>query len=379
MEAVDVKKQAQQGSMAAIIQILNAQLAEQGVRTRAVLIDGVLQLLCEANRETELAPTELLPRVREILEAIELRQIRRVNVFARIADEQQMLWLEDMARNPDHSILWTKSITLRRPPFWRRWWPAAQHAASDAPDTLATASTPTPLATPMADPPNSPEEPLASSGEDNLEKAPAVTPAPPQRSRSVLRNSLGILALCVISFVLGQYYDQWRSAQNDTTPTAVNPAPDASSEPTASPTPQPTTVVISPTPNPGEADLPEPAASPTEAEDEADAPTANEAANSDPAVSDPANNATPAPAPEEAFAEAVRLAEEASLGGQDAQTVEQWQTLARKWQTASELMAAVPASSDRYDIARDRVTMYQQNSEVAQQEAQKRQGLPTPP
>jgi hypothetical protein len=44
----DIAQQARQGSVAAIIQTLNEQLVDVGIRTRAVLADGILQLLCEA-------------------------------------------------------------------------------------------------------------------------------------------------------------------------------------------------------------------------------------------------------------------------------------------------------------------------------------------
>jgi hypothetical protein len=44
----DIIWQARQGSVAAIIQVLNESLVLSGVRTRAVFADGVLQLLCEA-------------------------------------------------------------------------------------------------------------------------------------------------------------------------------------------------------------------------------------------------------------------------------------------------------------------------------------------
>ena len=50
----DVFGQAQEGSVAAIIQILNERLADNGIRTRAVFIDNVLQLLCEAPTNEQL-------------------------------------------------------------------------------------------------------------------------------------------------------------------------------------------------------------------------------------------------------------------------------------------------------------------------------------
>ena len=43
--ANDIRKQAHQGSVAAIIQVLNQELSDLGVRTRAVYDGGLLQLL----------------------------------------------------------------------------------------------------------------------------------------------------------------------------------------------------------------------------------------------------------------------------------------------------------------------------------------------
>ncbi len=65
----DIARQARQGSVAAIIQILNDRLAEIGVRTRAVFADGVLQLLCD----------------------------------------------------PENQLLWSQEIKLRRVYFWQRF------------------------------------------------------------------------------------------------------------------------------------------------------------------------------------------------------------------------------------------------------------------
>jgi hypothetical protein len=72
------------------------------------------------------------------------------------------------------------------------------------------------------------------------------------------------------------------------------------------------------------------------------------------------------------FADAVRLAEQTSIAGRNAQTSAQWLDLAAKWQQASDLMAAVPPTDNRYETAQDRVESYRKKSEIAQQEAKKR-------
>jgi hypothetical protein len=63
----DIARQARQGSVASIIQILNDELAQLGVRARAVFAEGVLQLLCEAATPQLLEQSSLVDRVQEIL------------------------------------------------------------------------------------------------------------------------------------------------------------------------------------------------------------------------------------------------------------------------------------------------------------------------
>lgn len=111
-------KQARQGSVAAIIQLLNEYLADCGIRTRAVRENGILQLLCEAESAYQLDRDTLVPRIKEILETIGPKNIRRVRINSRIMREQQLLWLEEINRDPVHQLLWYEDITLaRRNPF----------------------------------------------------------------------------------------------------------------------------------------------------------------------------------------------------------------------------------------------------------------------
>lgn len=113
----DIYKQAHQGSVAAIIQVLNDKLSDSGVRTRAIFANGVLQLLCEAATPAQLDRTVLTERIRRILESISPRNVRRVNINSRIVREQQLLWFEEINRDPDSQLLWAEEISLRRPNF----------------------------------------------------------------------------------------------------------------------------------------------------------------------------------------------------------------------------------------------------------------------
>lgn len=110
----DIARQARQGSVSAIIQVLNEKLADSGVRTRAVFEQGALQLLCEAATPEQLEQSTLVPRIRQILESLQPRRIRRVNINSRIVREQQLLWLEEIQRDT-HQLLWSEEIVLKRP------------------------------------------------------------------------------------------------------------------------------------------------------------------------------------------------------------------------------------------------------------------------
>ncbi|HEY9625161.1 MAG TPA: hypothetical protein V6C78_32860 [Crinalium sp.] len=117
----DIARQARQGSVSAIIQILNEKLADSGVRTRAVFAGGVLQLLCEAAKPEQLEQPTLVDRVRHILESLQPRHIRRVNINSRIVREQQLLWLDEINRDPEHQLLWSEEIKLHQANPLKRW------------------------------------------------------------------------------------------------------------------------------------------------------------------------------------------------------------------------------------------------------------------
>ncbi|MBD0388441.1 MAG: hypothetical protein ICV54_18550 [Nostoc sp. C3-bin3] len=111
----DIAWQAHQGSVAAIIQLLNEKLAKSGVRTRAIFSDGVLQLLCEAARVEQLEQSSLVEQIQQILDSIAPRHIRRVNINSRIVREQQLLWLKEIDSDRDNQVLWSQEIALVQP------------------------------------------------------------------------------------------------------------------------------------------------------------------------------------------------------------------------------------------------------------------------
>ncbi|XGV96238.1 MAG: hypothetical protein ACAF41_26330 [Leptolyngbya sp. BL-A-14] len=136
----DIVKQANQGSVAAIIQVLNEKLADSGVRTRAIFADGVLQILCEAATAEQLEPSELIGQIRHTLEAIAPRNIRRVNINSRIVREQQLLWLDEISRDPENQLLWSQEITLNKPNLFRHMLNEWQQQAALQKPNLPTRS-----------------------------------------------------------------------------------------------------------------------------------------------------------------------------------------------------------------------------------------------
>ncbi|MGB3533442.1 MAG: hypothetical protein WBA13_07980 [Microcoleaceae cyanobacterium] len=111
----DITQQAHKGSIAAIIQVLNQRTCEIGVRTRAIFVDGVLQLLCEATQAETLEQSHIVPEVQNILEYISPRHVHRVRINSRLVQEQQLLWFDDISQDPEHQLLWYTDITLSQP------------------------------------------------------------------------------------------------------------------------------------------------------------------------------------------------------------------------------------------------------------------------
>jgi hypothetical protein len=116
----DIAWQAHQGSVAAIIQLLNENLAHLGVRARAVFSNGVLQLLCEAQTVEQLEKNTLIQQIRQILQSIAPRHINRVNINTRIVREEQLLWLDEISCDAENQLLWSEEIELEKPNIFRR-------------------------------------------------------------------------------------------------------------------------------------------------------------------------------------------------------------------------------------------------------------------
>ncbi|MEL6602381.1 MAG: hypothetical protein AAFP20_04040 [Cyanobacteria bacterium J06614_10] len=345
--------QARQGSVAAIIQILNERLADSGIRTRAVVAEGMLQVLCEAPSTDQLEKTAVVDRVRQILENISPQRIRKVNINSRIVKEEQLLWLEEINRDPENALLWSEVITLKRPFFVKRW--IRDRNLKPAGPILRDISEP---------------EPQQSS----------------LSSKLIGAAGLGVLILGT-AWLFREDLSQIRQTtgtlpdvepQNLTAqpPTDLPPLPESSSEGPAE-NPGERTADTTPPANASAADAlttqtPTNAASEAAPDNSPDNSPDNTAATQ---TTDQASN--PAPSSDQAntgqaadaFAEAVRIANQAVADGQTASSAAEWLDLATRWQRASDLMSQVPEGNEQFAIAQDRVASYATNSQTAIQKA----------
>lgn len=275
----DIVWQARQGSVAAIIQVLNDKLAQTGVRTRAILSNGILQLLCEAPEVDNLDQSQVVEQVRQILESISPRHIRRVKINTRITQEKQLLWIDEIKGDPEGQILWSKEIVLHQPNIFSRLiteWEAKKVRGKKLPLLKLNSS---------------------YQERDQI-----------QFRKGIISGILLSLGLVLIGW--GLY--RWLNA-----PVAViTEKPRSPVGKTSAPLPKPSPV---------------PSVHP--------------------------------------FVRAVRLAQEAVGDGEKAQSREDWQLVAQKWQEAANLMESVSPDYPRYAIAVDRFPIYRRNGEIAQQKA----------
>jgi hypothetical protein len=281
----DIARQARQGSVAAIIQTLNEQLADDGVRTRAVLADGILQLLCEAPTPHQLEQSKLVVQIRQILEGLRPRNIRRVKINSRIVREQQLLWLEEITRDPENQLLWSEQIILAKPNLFKRLAEGFKNQQT-APKKKPT---------------------FANASSRKRDKTPY--------RRGIISGVGFSLLLLLVGWLL---YERLGSKLNLRYPNqAQNATAGSSIKPTTTPKSQSTS------------------------------------------ASDP-------------FVQAVRIAEQASVTGQNVKTAAQWLDVAAKWERAADLMGTVQPDDSRYKTAQGRMVLYRQNSEVAQKQARQK-------
>ncbi|MEA5554802.1 hypothetical protein VB713_28155 [Anabaena cylindrica UHCC 0172] len=291
----DIAWQAHQGSVAAIIQLLNEKLVMSGVRTRAIFADGVLQLLCEAATVEQLEQSTLVQRIQHILDSTAPRNIRKVNINSRIVREEQLLWLEEINRDRENQLLWSEEITLVQPGIIKQL----------IQDLTAA---------------------YAESGKPILPKGQSLLSTPYKYQTSTKKVIVGAAGLCTVLLVAWLINFLMGSQIKSLIPLNISPS--------------------------------------LKTENELKSQVSPDAANK--SLPKSSNDSLAEP-----FADAVRLANQASAAGKTATTATQWLELAAKWQRASDLMSQVPSNHSRYQEAQIRTKLYKKYSETAQQEAEK--------
>ncbi|MBW4559540.1 MAG: hypothetical protein KME32_00010 [Mojavia pulchra JT2-VF2] len=290
----DIAWQAHQGSVAAIIQVLNEKLVESGVRTRAIFADGVLQLLCEAATVEQLEQSTLVQKIRQILESITPRNIRRVNINSRIVREQQLLWLTEIYRDRENQLLWSEEITLPKTNTLKQLIQDFQDF-QESKTELGHTSLPKPKSSQYVI--------FTRKNRINSKN---------KHKYSFQARIIKASGLCLPLLLLSWGVYTWLDGKQETS-------------------------------------------------------TSRELSTSL-AIKSQASRST---ASKDPFADAVRIANQASASGKTASTLDQWSVLAARWQQASDLMSQVPPNHSRYLEAQTRIQLYKKFSEAAQIQAKK--------
>jgi hypothetical protein len=291
----DIAWQAHQGSVAAIIQVLNERLVMSGVRTRAIFADGVLQILCEAAKVEQLEQSTLVANIQQILESIAPRNIRKVNINSRIVREEQLLWLDEINRNRENQLLWSQEITLSQPSLF-------QQLIQD----FTTAYT--------------------EFGKPILPKAQSLLTNQDKNKDTTNKLIIGSVSLCALLLLAGLFDERLGNSIKNLIPLKISPSVK------------------------------------TAGEMKSEVSSSNVKKSPAQSVNDTSDDQ---------FADAVRLANQASAAGKTATTSTQWLELAARWQRASDLMNQVPPSHSRYQEAQIRAKLYRQYSKDAEKEAEK--------
>ncbi|MEM7726232.1 MAG: hypothetical protein AAF208_07640 [Cyanobacteria bacterium P01_A01_bin.45] len=297
----DITWQAHQGSVAAIIQVLNEKLANSGIRTRAIFDNGVLQLLCEAHSIDKLKQSDLVQQIKLILNSIAPRNIRRVNINSRIVREQQLLWLKDISCNSQDKLLWSQEIILDKPN-------KIKQAIEDFQETQK----------PIFPQSLSPESLVSDSTTNRGET-------------SFFRGMIFICGMIFSSLIAWRIYilfgNQIKIPNFQKTPPFVSRNTDSFFKSSQFEK------------NLGQKFKPE---------TRAKIATFSKA---------------------DYFKKAVRIANKTSLASKTVVTKQEWLQIAADWQKASDLMSNVEENDRQYDLAQNRVKLYQKYSEIARSKA----------
>lgn len=303
----DIASQASQGSIAAIIQVLNEKLANSGVRTRAVFDGGVLQLLCEGRTIENLEKSPLVQKIKQILESVAPRNVHRVNINSRIVREQQLLWLEEINRDPENQLLWSEQITLKKPNVLKQIIRDFKENKKES------------------------QKPQLPQPQSSRHLIVSNRSKPKKSFLGRMMNGLGLCLLLLSAGWLAYYFLGSKIQNSIETATLKYKAPNESKIKSLKHTDINKNQLKTPVVN--------------------TSPTASQQLEDD------------------IFYIAVRIANQAVEDRKTANTSAKWLDVAEKWQYASDLMSEVPSSHSRFNEAQSRIQLYKEYSDLAVEKA----------
>lgn len=330
---------AKQGDPQAIAALINQSLKSKGVSAAVTRQDNCLQVMLEAAQVPDQSP--LVALIRQGMISLQVSSIDLVKIFGRKMGESSPAWSEEVSlqdavsRTPSRT---KKAVEVSSPPVSELPQLPIQPEGVKPPIPPASAESnfpnlandPQPIAEPegvVSEKVVVPEERLEPGGAN-----PVVVSEAPRSPRFKQWQIGGAIAVLLIPLAaVGGYQLYSRNVQQE----AVTEAPLVVPSPVSTPSPAPTPV---------------PSPSPT-------------------SQTDP-------------YEEAISRATSAVTFAQTAQSGDDWSLVAGRWQQAIDLLREVPASSPNYQVAQQKITEYQSNLAVAEQQAASRQqaaAAPQPP
>lgn len=104
---------AHQGSIKAIMQILNKQLRDAGVNTKIASGEqGVLEILCEAGHPENLDKRRIVDCIQKSLDQIAPRTFQKVHIQSRLTNDTQLLWASTLSQGERRKLIWSENIRI---------------------------------------------------------------------------------------------------------------------------------------------------------------------------------------------------------------------------------------------------------------------------
>ena len=114
-------KQAYQGNITAIRQLLNDQLQETGVQTKVTLgVNGTLEIVCEADHPENLDKDRVVTCIQHNLDQLAPKPFREVHIQSCLTKEEQSLWISSLSGIARQNLLWSVDLDIQPLPWLQR-------------------------------------------------------------------------------------------------------------------------------------------------------------------------------------------------------------------------------------------------------------------